>query len=123
MINKITVLVLVFLFFGSCEKLDNTLLHGNWKGAVMIKNGQVVEKGADGILFQFEPNGTYTYSVSAHQEAGKFHTLEDKLYTTDTTQTNRLEKVVRVSHLSADSLFLEMNAGGVSQLLKCYKAK
>lgn len=123
MMNRILLFTAFLFLFFSCNEVDQTLLHGEWKGAAMIENGKAVDKGADKSKFQFLPNGNYTYEIAHHKEAGTYRTLEDKLYTTDTTNTNHIEKVVRVAHLSADSLFLEMNAGGVPQTLKCYKAK
>ena len=113
----------LILFFISCNKLDQTLLHGTWKGAAMLEKGKQVDKGAEQAVFQFFPNQTYTYEMAYHKEAGRYRTVENKLYTTDTTNQERLEKVVRVSKLTTDSLYLEMNMGGIPQVLQCYKAK
>jgi len=117
------ILLTCICFIFSCNKLDQTLLHGKWKGVTMTEKGKIVDKGADQSEFNFYPNGTYSYEISHHKEAGTFRTVEDKLYTTDTINDNRLEKVVRVSQLTADSLFLKMNASGVPQILKCHKVK
>lgn len=117
--NLLFVLSLVTFF--SCKKIDKTLLYGKWKGASLLEKGK--PKDANLAEFNFYPNGIYTYQNSYYKEAGNFRTLEDKLYTTDTTQDNRKEKVVRVSQLTMDSLYIEMNKGGIPQLLKCYKAK
>ena len=89
----------------------------------MLEKGKLVDKGAELIEFNFLPNKTYSFTNSINSEAGPWRTLEDKLYTQDTLNPNHIEKVVRITNLTADSLFIEMNAGGVQQLLKCYKVK
>lgn len=120
---KFLLLISCLFFFFSCKKIDQTLLHGKWKGATMTSEGQVIDNGAEHIEFNFHPNNTYSYSILSYKEAGSFRTLEDKLYTIDTTRAERLEKPVRVKLITTDSLHLEMNDKGIPKLLKCYKAK
>jgi len=120
---RLPILLTCICFMFSCNKLDHTLLHGKWKGVSMSEKGKEVEKGAKGAEFNFFPNGTYTYEIAHHKEAGTFRTLEDKLYTTDTLNSSRIEKVVQVANLTTDSLFMNMNSAGISQQLKCYKVK
>jgi len=109
-----------FLFF-TCKKIDETLLHGKWKVASMIEKGEITDKGADQAVFNFMPNNSYTYTISYYKEAGNFHTKDGKLYTTDTLNSDRIEKVVRVLNITSDSLILEMNNAGISQIWKCNK--
>lgn len=120
---RLPILLTIICFIFSCNKLDHTLLHGKWKGVTISEKGKKVDKGAEQAEFNFYPNGTYTYEISYHKEAGKFRTLEDKLYTTDTLNESRIEKVVQVATLTSDSLFIKMNDKGVSQILKCHKVK
>ena len=120
---RLSILLTCICFIFSCNKLDNTLLHGKWKGVSMSEKGKKVDKGADKIEFNFFPNGTYSYEITGHKEAGTFKTFEDKLYTTDTLNSSRIEKVVQVANLTTDSLFINMNNAGISQQLKCYKVK
>ncbi len=114
-------LSLPFLLF-TCKKIDETLLHGKWKVASMLEKGKPVDKGAEKATFNFLPNGTYTYNISYYNEAGNFHTKDGKLYTTDTLNSDRIEKVVRVVNLTSDSLILEMNNAGIPQTWNCYKS-
>lgn len=120
---KFLLLTSCLFFFFSCKKIDNTLLHGKWKGDTMTSKGEIIEDGAEHMEFNFYANQTYDYSILSYKEAGSFRTVEDKLYTTDTTRAERLEKPVRVKLVTADSLHLEMNDKGIPKLLKCYKAK
>ena len=116
-------LILVILVSTACSELDTTLLHGKWKGHQMLESGKVVDKGAELVKFEFDANGVYTYELAHMKESGHYKTLEDKLYTKDTIDANRLEKVVRVVLLTSDSLHLQMNSAGKEQLLKCFKEK
>ena len=122
-LKHLLLLVLVILVSTACSELDTTLLYGKWKGHQMLESGKVVDKGAELVRFEFDANGTYKYELAHMKEAGHFRTLEDKLYTKDTIDDKRLEKVVRVVLLTTDSLHLQMNSAGKNQLLKCYKQK
>ena len=122
-LKNLLFLVFVLSMISACKEVDHTLLHGKWKGHQMIENGKVIDTGADLVAFEFNSNGTYKYAIAHHKEAGHFRTVEDKLYTTDTINAQRLEKVVRVALLTSDSLHIQMNKGGIDQLLKCFKEK
>ena len=119
--------ILLFLFLPillfTCKKIDESLLHGSWKVSQMLEKGKSVDKGAEKALFIFSPDGTYSYEISYYNEAGNYHTKDGKLYTTDTLNSDRLEKVVRVAQLTSDSLKLEMNNSGIPQVWYCYKSK
>ena len=110
-----------FLIF-TCKKIDETLLHGKWKVASMIEKGKIADKGAEQAAFNFLPNGTYTYEISYYKEAGNYETKDGKLYTTDTLNSDRIKKVVRVVNITSDSLVLEMNNAGIPQTWNCYKS-
>ena len=115
------ILSIPFLIF-TCKKIDETLLHGKWKVASVIEKGQSTDKGADKAIFNFFPNSTYTYELSYYKEAGNYYTKDGKLYTTDTLNSDRIEKVVRVVNITPDSLTLEMNNAGIPQTWNCYKS-
>lgn len=120
---KILPWILALILFISCKKVDKEMIIGTWKGAQMIENGKAVDKGIESAEFQFFPNKTYTYQISYHKEGGPYKIFEDQLITTDTINDGRIEKKVRIKKLTSDSLYLEMNLGGVPQLMKCYKTK
>lgn len=115
------ILSIPFLIF-TCKKIDETLLHGKWKVASMIEKGKPTDKGAEQATFNFLPNGTYTYEISYYKEAGNYDTKDGKLYTTDTLNSDRIKKVVRVVNITSDSLVLEMNNAGIPQIWNCYKS-
>lgn len=110
-----------FLIF-TCKKIDETLLHGEWKVDSMIEKGKVTDKGAEQATFNFLSNGTYTYEISYYKEAGNYTTKDGKLYSTDTLNSDRIEKVVRVVQITADSMVLEMNNAGIPQIWNCFKS-
>ena len=110
-----------FLIF-TCKKIDETLLHGKWKVTSIIEKGEPTDKGGDKAIFNFYPNGTYSYEMSYYKEAGNFNTKDGILITTDTLNSDRLRKKVRVLNITTDSLVLEMNNAGIHQIWNCYKA-
>jgi len=114
------ILSIPFLIF-TCKKIDETLLHGKWRVASMLERGKPTEKGAKKAIFNFHPNGVYNYEISYYKEAGNYHTKDGKLYTTDTLNSDRIQKVVRVLNITPDSLILEMNNAGTPQIWNCYK--
>lgn len=115
------ILSIPFLIF-TCKKIDETLLHGEWKVSSMIEKGKPTDKGAEQATFNFHPNGTYNYEISYYKEAGHYDTKDGKLYTTDTLNSDRIKKVVRVLNITSDSLVLEMNNAGIPQIWNCYKS-
>lgn len=121
--KNLLLIVLVILVSSACSELDKTLLHGTWKGHQMLEHGKVVDNGAELVTLELAADGTYSYELAHYREAGNYRTLEDKLYTKDTIDSKRLEKVMRVALLTQDSLHIQMNKGGIDQLLKCYKEK
>ena len=118
---KYSYLFLLVFAFLSCNQLDSSLLIGYWKGDQLIEKG--VDKGAKLVEFSFNDNGVYTYQNSYYKEAGYYRISENKLYTKDSTREDALEKVVRISFLTNDTMHLEMNAKGIPQVLKCVKVK
>ena len=117
----ITVL-LVLLILGCTEGIDQELLAGKWKAALLLDRAE--ESGIDlsAVEFEFNRNETYSYQSNLkYKEAGRYSTMGKTLYTTDTTVVDQREKAVKIVRLSTDSLFLEMNNNGTPQLLKLYK--
>ena len=120
--NLCSLLILIF-FCASCEE-DNSaaLLYGTWKVAAIYENNQAKDMAIGNIRFQFNENGNYTYNSNAdYAEAGSFYVSRKLLYTTDTINADRIKKSVKIKELTVDSLFLDMNQGGIPQLWKLYK--
>jgi len=68
----------------------------------------------------YEDN-TYQFRGLMNKEAGNYHLSRNLMYSTDTLSDNRIEKSVKIIKSTVDSLFFEMNDGGVMQVIKFYK--
>ena len=119
---------LFFLFLVSlltiiaCEDpIDETMIVGEWACAEFIEQGKPKDVKAQNIKFSFTENDRYSYTTTNYQEAGRYNITGRLLYTTDTLTTPRVEKSVKIAHSTQDSLYFEMNAGGVAQLIKLYR--
>ena len=119
--NRIFYLFL-FLSISACqeENLPAELLYGKCKVAQVYENHKLKDLGTGSILFTFDEKGRYTYgSESSNAEAGSFFLKGKQLHTKDTINPQAIKKAVAITRLTADSLFLDMNRGGVPQLWKC----
>ena len=115
-----SVLVCVLMACGS--GVDKTVLAGNWKLHQFLEQGEPVEINTEEVSFEFFENGRYNFnSTLNYKESGRYYTMGQLLYTTDTTVSNPIEKPVKVILLTADSLHFKMNDKGVEQDLKLYR--
>ena len=109
----IYLLLLCFVFF-SCQNSDDVQTLGTWKLYGLTESGQKQNVDLKNFEFKFNADGSYHFHGSSQMvETGTYRTEGDKLYTTDTSRQNALEKVVRVVKLSKDSMNFEMNNSGI----------
>lgn len=126
MINTLRFLPLIaILFICSCEEpLDPTLLHGEWQADEYLASGKPKKTDPKLIGFTFAADQTYTYKGGfSYKEAGQYRLERSILYSTDTLSDQRIEKAVKIARITADSLYLEMNNGGIEEELVLHKVK
>jgi Lipocalin-like domain len=114
---KRTILTLIsFTFlFANCKQEDNKpLLMGKWQGTSWLVNGKESGRDYKSVGFQFNSDDTYSASFGGQAEQGTFRLAADKLYTTG---ENKIEKMVKLSTLTADSIVMDMNRAGESEAL------
>lgn len=117
-------LIFSTFFVSACnEEVDENIVLGDWACAEFIEQGQPKDVKAQNIRFSFFDNDTYSYNTTNYQEAGNYRLKGRLLYTTDTLANQRIEKSVKIIHSTMDSLYFEMNAGGIEQVIKLHKAK
>ena len=123
--NVIYLLTLtILLAVLSCEDtIDNKLVVGNWTAVEFLENNAPKDVDLKSINFSFYENNTYTFQGLMNLEAGNYYLSRNLLYSTDTLSDNRIEKSVKVIKSTADSLFFEMNNGGVMQIIKLHKVE
>jgi hypothetical protein len=109
-----TFIALAFLFT-NCKQEDNKpLLFGKWQGTSWLLNGKESGRDYKSVGFQFNSDDTYSASFGGQAEKGTYRLAADKLYTTG---ENKIEKMVKLSTLTADSIVMDMNRAGESEAL------
>ena len=109
--------------FACEEKLDESLILGNWEAHDYLSNGQSKDLDPSIIKFSFYANQTYHFQGGLkYREAGNYRIDGRRLYTTDTLNAQRLEKVVKMELLQSDTLFLKMNNGGINEEFRLHKS-
>jgi hypothetical protein len=100
----------------ACKEDDSkkSLLLGKWKGAAWKVNGKDAGRDASGVNFEFQADDLYTAAYGEQREKGSFRLAGDKLYT---TAENKIEKMVKLAVLTADSLVMDMNRAGENEQL------
>jgi hypothetical protein len=120
-----TLLICTFIsLFFSCKeapKFNPELLVGTWNGIDWKVKGKSSGRDASAVYFVFAPftgegvvEGTYIAAYGDQKEKGSYKLTGDKLYT---TAEDKIEKVVRILNLSADTLVLGMNRMGQEEEL------
>ncbi len=101
---------------------DPQMLIGTWQADQFIEKGVAKDIDLSRMNFSFNEQKIYTYHANLNsREAGHYRVKGQYLYTTDTLDAQSLEKVVKISHLSSDSLHLTMNRGGTEQIIILHK--
>lgn len=103
-------------------KFTPDMLIGTWNGVEWKVQGKTAgDRNASSVYFVFEAQGSdaakgrYIAAYGDQKERGEFKLKGDKLYTTG--DEDKIEKVVRVVKLTADTLVLDMNRMGTSEEL------
>jgi Lipocalin-like domain len=105
----------LFLLFAHCKQEDNKpLLIGKWQGVSWKVNGKESGRDYKSVNFDFKMDDTYSTAFDTQLEKGTFRLAGDKLYTTG---ENKIEKMVKLSTLTADTMVMDMNRAGESEAL------
>jgi Lipocalin-like domain len=112
---KKAILILLPLVFAQCKQEDNKpLLLGKWQGVSWKVNGKESGRDYKSVNFDFKADDTYSTAFDGQSEKGTFRLTADKLYTTG---ENKIEKMVKLSTLTADTMVMDMNRAGESEAL------
>ena len=108
----------------SCSNpIDEKMLVGSWTAIEFLENGSPKEVDLKAINFSFYTDNTYTFQGLMNKEAGNYYLKRSLLYSTDTISNQRIEKSVKIIKSTPDSLFFEMNNGGIPQIIKLLKTQ
>ncbi len=114
--KKIILAVFLLLSLVACKEDESKkpLLLGKWKGVSWKLNGKESGRDFSAVKFEFQAGDLYTATYGDQTEKGSFRLAGDKLYT---TAENKIEKMVKLAVLTADSLVIDMNRAGESEEL------
>ena len=113
--RSLITLTLFALSLVACQHaIDEKKLHGEWKGAQWLIEGQTADYDATSTYFSFQPDGQYTYRYTDLEEKGKYFVSRNELIT---TPDGGIKMMVKIEKLTSDSLVMNMNRGGTSETL------
>lgn len=116
---KIKHLFFAGLWLSACSTAEtNPHIYGTWQGVSWKVNGQESDRSVQDVRFEFHEDATYRAAYGTQQEQGTFQLKGDKLYTTG---ANKIEKVVGLSRLTADTMVMDMNRIGTPEILVLVK--
>lgn len=95
-------------------------LIGKWQGSSWTVGGKDVGRNAKAVSFEFTDGYTYATRYEDQSEKGTFRLSGDKLYTT-ADAANKIEKMVKIASISADTFVMDMNRMGDAEQLTLIK--
>ena len=122
-IKSLLGLILSITLLVACKsepKFNPELLVGTWNGIDWKVQGKSSGRDASAVNFVFAPftgedaSGIYMAAYGSQKESGSYKIAGDKLYT---TAEDKIEKVVRIVTVNADTLVLGMNRMGQEEEL------
>ena len=111
----------MLIALSSCQQDDKKpLLTGAWQGVSWKVNHKESGRDFKTIHFDFKMDDTYSAGFDSQAEKGIYRLSGDKLYTTG---ENKIEKMVKLSTFTADTIVMDMNRAGESEELVLAKKK
>ncbi|MBL7774388.1 MAG: hypothetical protein JNK89_00205 [Saprospiraceae bacterium] len=97
---------------------DKNLLVGHWQAVAFYENGKTHQAPLDAVALDLDANGGYQFrSQGQYLESGAYRLNAAYLFLRDTTAQPAQEHRLKVLHVSADSLKIEMRQGDAVQVL------
>lgn len=119
--KPLILLALLSIAILSCRQDDKTpLLLGQWQGVSWKVKGTESGRDFSAVRFEFRTDNSYSATYGGQTEQGSFRLKGDKLYT---TAENKIEKIVQLTTLTADTLVMDMNRVGVAEELVLVKSE
>ena len=111
----LSIALLSCLMFTNCKQDDKKpLLFGKWQATSWKVNGKESGRDYKSVNFEFKADDTYSTAFDSQTEKGTYRLSGDKLYTTG---ENKIEKMVKLSTFTADTIVMDMNRAGTSEEL------
>lgn len=101
----------------SCGGLTKEQLKGKWTAVQLTEEGDSLKVNLDEITLDFKDIGYKFTSTLNYKEAGTYNLKDNFLTTLDSLNEGTAEKVVEITKLQNDSLFIRMNEAGKERIL------
>ena len=122
MTNKFAYIFFTFIFITACQPKKSTKIIGNWQATTVLEEKRPLEVDVKVIKLSFHDDQNYTYhGTLKYKEAGTYSIEKDLLYTLDTLNFASIEKAVKITLLTDDSLHIKMNENGKERIIKFIK--
>ncbi len=115
--RKIYLICLLAISIAACSGLEKEQLKGKWTAVQLTEEGDSLKVNLEEITLAFKETGYDFTSTLNYKEAGTYDLKDNLLTTLDSLNTNQQEKVVEITKLQNDSLFIRMNEAGKERLL------
>lgn len=117
--KKIIPILFIAMVLSSCnEESKKPLLIGQWQGVSWTLRDKETGRDAKSVTFVFANEDKYSASFGTLSEGGTYRLSKDMLYTTG---ENKIEKMVKLSKITADTIIMEMNRMGDAEELVLVK--
>ena len=107
---RILIIIISLLVLIACnDGVDKTKLYGQWKTTEWkeLASNRIIPNTME---FDFQENGQYVLDYGSEIEEGKWWIRGDFLHTREKGQ---MEKKVKITKISGDSMVFHMNRGGI----------
>lgn len=101
----------------SCGGIQKEELKGKWTAVQLTEEGDSLKVNLEEITLNFWENGYDFTSTLNYKESGIYQLKDNLLITLDSINEGQTEKVVEITKLQNDSLFIRMNEAGKERLL------
>ena len=104
-----------------CDGLQKEQLKGKWTAVQLTEEGDSLKVNLDEITLNFEEKGYDFTSTLNYKEAGIYELNDNFLTTLDSLNQGTEEKVVEITRLQNDSLYIRMMEQGKERILVMIK--
>lgn len=118
---RISIFSLFVFLLTNCSGIKKENLEGNWTAIQLTEEGEALQVNLEEITLSFAQKGYIFTSTLNYKESGVYTLQENYLITKDTINQPSKEKVVELTKLNQDSLFIRMNEAGKERILVMLK--
>ena len=109
--------LVICLFLFSCGGIQKEDLKGNWTAVELTEEGDSLRVNLEEITLSFGDFGYDFTSTLNYKEAGIYTLKDNLLMTLDSLNEGTKEKLVEITKLQNDSMFIRMNEAGKERIL------